>query len=270
MTSRAHSSSQTMRVNVKGPLSVVVQFIPMSPQFFPVSARRDRCRICSSHQARAAPPGAISCKILFLAANPSCAHLALDEEARDIEAKIRVAEHRDAIELKTRWAVRGDDLLQALNEDRPAVVHFSGHGSGPLGILMHDEAGGQKPVSAAALKRVFTALKNDIRVVLLSACHSKEQGLAIAEVIDCVIGMNNRISDDAARRFSASFYRALGFGRSVQNAFQQGLSAIALEDLADENVPVLLVRDGINADDVHLVRDKKKERRSGRPAKGRR
>lgn len=193
--------------------------------------------------------------VLFLAANPtSTQQLALDEEARDIEAKIRAAAHRDSLRLKTRWALRADDLLQALNEDQPAVVHFSGHGVGAAGIVLHNEAGGEYVVSSTALTRLFRALKDDIRVVVLSACFSSEQARTLTDVIDCVVGMRASINDRAARLFSASFYRALGFGRSVANAYEQGLAAIELEGLADVNVPELLVRHGVNAGSVFVVR----------------
>jgi CHAT domain-containing protein len=194
------------------------------------------------------------CKVLFLASNPSpTGHLALDEEARDIREKLRASEHRDAIALETRWAVRADDLLQALNEDRPTVVHFSGHGTGAPGIALHDGNGGSKLVTADALKRLFTALKDDIRVVVLNACHTGAQADAIVEVIDCVICMTDAVGDEAARKFAASFYRALGFGRNVKNAFEQGLVSIAMEGLRDASVPTLLVRPGVDAQDVHLL-----------------
>jgi hypothetical protein len=69
-------------------------------------------------------------KVLFLAANPAGTQpLKLDEEIRQITAKIRAAEFRDSLELVACWAVRPDDLLQALLEVKPHVVHFSGHGS---------------------------------------------------------------------------------------------------------------------------------------------
>jgi WD40 repeat protein len=193
-------------------------------------------------------------KIVFLAASPASGeHRALDREAREIAAKIRAAAHRDALAFETRWAVRPDDLLQALNEDRPAVVHFSGHGSGASGIALHDDVGGTKLVTADALQRLFTTLRDDIRLVVLNACYSHEQAGAVAEVIDCVIGMSDRIGDDAARAFAASFYRALGFGRSVQSAFDQGLAAIALEGLEAEHVPRLLARAGVDPGSVYIV-----------------
>jgi hypothetical protein len=192
--------------------------------------------------------------ILFLASNPrQTSQLALDEEARDIEAKIRAAEHRDALVLKTRWAVRFDDLLQSLNQDSPAVVHFSGHGAGAPGLVVHAESGGVQLVAAKTLRKLFTALKDNIRVVVLNACYANEQARAIVEVIDCVIGMNAPIGDQAARRFAAAFYRALGFGRSVKNAFEQGVLAIEGQGLGEEDIPVLLVRAGVDPETVFIV-----------------
>jgi hypothetical protein len=192
--------------------------------------------------------------ILFLAANPgSTDKLALDEEVRDIEAKIRAATYRDSLSLKTRWAVRADDLLHALNEDKPTVVHFSGHGAGQRGIVLHDDLGGELLVPGAALRRLFSAVKDDIRLVVLSACYSSDQAREIAGVIDCVVGMKQSIDDDAARKFSAAFYRAVGFGRSIANAFDQGLAALALEGLPDEDVPELFVRPGVDASHVLMV-----------------
>jgi hypothetical protein len=81
-------------------------------------------------------------KILFLAANPKASTpLRLDEEIRQIQEKIRAAEFRDSFELQSRWAVRPLDLLQAFNEVRPHVVHFSGHGTCKAELVLEDDAG---------------------------------------------------------------------------------------------------------------------------------
>src|SRR5262249_45142189 len=68
-------------------------------------------------------------KSLFLAANPARTYLALDEEVRAIDAKIRGAEHRDRLSLLPHLAVRLDDLSGILLRHKPHVVHFSGHGT---------------------------------------------------------------------------------------------------------------------------------------------
>src|SRR5262249_38171426 len=65
--------------------------------------------------------------------------------------------------------------------------------------------------------------------------------------------MNKAIGDRAAITFAASFYRALGFGRSVQEAFEQGKTALLLEGIAEECTPQLHVRKGIDASAIVLV-----------------
>jgi hypothetical protein len=192
-------------------------------------------------------------RILFLAANPAGSQLQLDVESRAIEQKIRSTDHRDSLELVTKWAVRPDDLLEYLNEYRPHVVHFSGHGTEEEQIILVDDSHRAIPVSSAALKQLFTTLKDNIRVVLLNACFSQDQAEAIVEVIDCAIGMKQEIGDEAAIAFAASFYRAVGYGHSVNDAFEQGKVALMLQGIPEETTPTLLVREGVDPDTLFLV-----------------
>ena len=189
-----------------------------------------------------------SIKVLFLAANPKqTSALALDEEIREITQKIRLSDARDTLKIISTWAVRPDDLLQYLNENKPQVVHFSGHGSSLGEIVLTDNNGNAKPVTSSALKALFSTLKDNIEIVLLNACYSKIQGQAINESIDFVIGMDAAIGDRTAIVFAASFYRALGFNRTVQEAFDQAKTAIMLEGVPEENTPILLVREGADS-----------------------
>lgn len=192
--------------------------------------------------------------ILFLAANPSgSTKLALDTECRAIREKIRSSDHPGSLEFRSEWAVRPDDLLQYLNEFRPHVVHFSGHGSPAEQLILHDSSDRPKPVSREALRALFGTLKDNIRLVVLNACFSRTQGDTIVEVVDTAVGMRQAIGDNAAIVFAASFYRALGFGRSVKEAFEQGIAALLLEGIPENNTPVLLCRNGVDPARVYLV-----------------
>lgn len=208
----------------------------------------------SSSFAQKLPNTIMKQKILFLAANPSgTTQLALDEECRQITEKIRAAAHRESLELITRWAVRPDDLLQHLNEHSPHVVHFSGHGTASEEIVLLDKDRNPKTVPAPALKQLFATLKDNIRVVVLNACFSKKQASAITEVVDCAIGMNKAIGDDAAIAFAAAFYQAIGFGRSVKGAFESGKSALMLEGIPEEKTPELICRMGVDPAAIVLI-----------------
>src|SRR3954464_4047080 len=192
-------------------------------------------------------------KVLFLAANPAGTQpLKLDEEVRQITAKVRASEHRDSLELITRWAVRPDDLMQALLEVKPHVVHFSGHGSSASELILLDDQGNAKPVSKAALVHLFRTLKDKVRIIVLNACYSRPQAEALAETIDCTVGMNRAIGDAAAIVFAASFYRALGFGRTVKEAFELGVAGLLVEGIPEDQTPELLTPPGVDAAGLHI------------------
>src|SRR5262249_24853488 len=57
----------------------------------------------------------------------------------------------------------------------------------------------------------------------------------------------------AAIKFAASFYGALAFGRSVRNAFEQGVARLSAEGIGETNTPELLTRAGGDASRVVLL-----------------
>lgn len=57
----------------------------------------------------------------------------------------------------------------------------------------------------------------------------------------------------AAIVFAASFYRAVGFGRTVQEAFDLAKVALLLEGIPEDKTPAMSVRAGVNAATMVLV-----------------
>ena len=192
--------------------------------------------------------------ILFLTANPlGTDRLALDEEARAIQAELERSCYRDEFELVTRWAARPLDVLRELRKLKPTVVHFRGHGChsefkrrrlgdelGYLdGGLFFQGPDGLQLVSMEALAQTFDAAGASVRLVVLSACYSDEQAAVLLAHADCVVGLSGSISDDAARNFAIGFYGGLGERASVAAAYRQGCAAISLEGLPDGERPRL-------------------------------
>lgn len=199
------------------------------------------------------PPERVT--VLFLAANPiDQKQLRLDEEVRAIGERIRMSDHRDAVRLESRWAVRPMDLLQAINECRPRVIHFSGHGSNQDEIVLLDDAGNSKPVTKAALVQTMSVCADDIHLVFFNTCYSRSQAVAVVEHVPAAIGMNTTIGDEAARIFAGAFYSAIGFGRTIENAFQQAKAALMLENIPEENTPELFISPALVGEDLYLVR----------------
>jgi len=189
-------------------------------------------------------------KVLFLAANPkdTDSPRRLGEEVRAIKEKLELSNLRDQFSVEQEWAVRVADLQGHLLHHRPHIVHFSGHGSKAGEIVLEDVKGQSRPVSPVALKRTFGVLKDNIRCVVLNACYSGVQAKGIAESIDCVVGMNRAIGDESAIAFAGSFYQGLGYGLSIQKAFDLGCGQIDLEGLGDEGVPKLSAGRGIKVE----------------------
>lgn len=182
-------------------------------------------------------------KILFLAANPrDTPMLLLDQEVRLIDEALRQAEYRDRFELIQHWAVRVSDLQSCLLRHNPRIVHFSGHGSAANEIVLETEAGVSQAVPSGALSRLFGLFKTRLRCVVLNACYTGEQAEAIAEQIDCVVGMSGAIEDQASLNFSAAFYQALAYGRDVRSAFDLGCLQIDLQGLAEGEKPQLIAK----------------------------
>ena len=183
-------------------------------------------------------------KILFLAANPQAtSQLSLDEEAKKIRQGLERSKWRDRFEIFTRWAVDPDELRRALLDIEPHIVHFSGHGTGADGLVLHPEEGKEKLASSEALANLFELFAGQIECVLLNACYSDVQAAAIHQQVDYVIGMTRAVGDRAAIKFAVGFYDALGAGRPYGMAYKFGCSAIDFEDVVQRMTPVLLARE---------------------------
>ena len=179
-------------------------------------------------------------KIVVLAANPlDTSRLRLGKEVAEIQEELQRANLRDRFEFVSHWAVRPKDIQRVLLDVEPNIVHFEGHGGDGDGLIFENEAGEHQFVSTQALSQLFELFANQIECVVLNACYSDTQAAAIYQHIDYVMGMGQAIGDKAAIQFAAGFYRALGAGRSYEEAYGFGCNAIALENIPEEQTPVL-------------------------------
>lgn len=178
--------------------------------------------------------------ILILAANPrGTSTLRLDEEVREIDLGLQRAKKRELFDLKQRWAIRVQDVYQALLDFKPQIVHFSGHGTGEDGLILEDETGNLRQVNTEALAKLFELFSSSVECIVLNACYSEVQAAAIVRHIPYVVGMNKAIGDKAAVKFATGFYNAIGSGESVEFAYKLGCNVIQLEGIPENLTPVL-------------------------------
>ncbi len=192
--------------------------------------------------------------VLFLASNPIDTHqLRLDEEARLIQEKIRLSEYRDSVQFESRWATRALDILQAINETNPTIVHFSGHGADTGELVLQNPDGTAKLVSVDAISTAMGTGSDTIRLIVFNACFSEMQAASVVEHIEAAIGTSDSIGDAAARTFAAQLYSSIGFGHSLKKAFDQAKAELLLEGIPGGDIPQIYCRPDVDLDDMILV-----------------
>lgn len=193
--------------------------------------------------------------VLMLNANPrNTSPARLDEEAREIRAKLREANLRDLIRLESLWAIRPGDILQGLNQYEPDIVHFSGHGTGDDEIVVESPTGDAQTISGRALVALFEESTTRPQAVVLNSCFTSRQAEKIARYVEITIGMSAPIGIEAAVVFSAAFYSALGYGKSYEVAFGQARTSLLLHGIEEDRTPALFFSDGTDPRDLTLVR----------------
>lgn len=192
--------------------------------------------------------------VLFMSSNPiDTQPLRLDEEARVIQEKIRLAQYRGSVNFESRWATRASDILQAINETNPTVVHFSGHGTNTGELILQNPDGSMKLVTKEAISQTMATASDTIRLIVFNTCFSQAQAESVVEHIEAAIGMSDSIGDEAARVFAAQLYSSIGFGCSLQISFNQAIAALLLEGIPEESTPRIYAMDGSELDEMILV-----------------
>lgn len=194
--------------------------------------------------------------VLYLTANPDRMHsLRVDAEVRQVQSAIRGSVYRDRINLEYRPAADLDSLIEGLNDHRPRIVHFSGHGYDG-GVAVDSAESRRRPartVSFELLARAFSATDEPPDVVVLSSCKSAGARKAFLPPAKLLIVMQKSVSDLAATAFAAKFYAAIAAGQSVKAAFAQGRIAIEQVSLNEAGTPELIVAAGADPSKVTLT-----------------
>ncbi len=189
-------------------------------------------------------------RILFLSANPwTTSRILVDEEAREIFERIQEGPYRDNFELHKHTAIRPIDLQRLLLMYQPHIVHFSGHGTKRQKIILGGTPGRGKTVDRQGLAEVFALYNHHVRLVVLNACFTNSQARSIAEVIDYSVGTGKGIGDKAGVAFAGAFYRALGFGKCIREAFESAKAELGLTKMPRTQGIELFVRNGTNEKD---------------------
>jgi hypothetical protein len=182
-------------------------------------------------------------RVLFLAASPwDKDRIGFDAEYRKIKQTLRQSNLREKFEFELSLSVKIEDIQQEIIQFKPHVIHFSGHGKdGALAFSNAEE--NIEWIDIETLRGLFEIIATHVECVVLNACYSETQAEIIAEHIDFVIGMEIKIGDVAAEKFSTGFYTAMFNGDDYETAYKQGKEAIRLAGLENQvDIPKLKIR----------------------------
>jgi len=195
-------------------------------------------------------------RVLVVFANPRGTDaLRLGEEDRALTESIRLSKHRDHVVLTKCHAATVHDLSRALLDDDYDFVHISGHGT-RTGLVLEKEDGSRYVVPQSGLADLFAAYvppQGKLRCVVLNACYSVSTGTLASLGVPATIAMEGPISDTAAIEFSRGFYDALGAGKDVRFAYDEGCRRVKLSAPGARFVAKFLGPD--DADAEELVQD---------------
>lgn len=212
-------------------------------------------------------------RVLYLTANPEATErtsvlpdgtvlnegywLRTDAEVRNVKKMLRSAKYRDLVEVEHLTAASMEDLLQGINDHRPHVVHFSGHGGG-RGLLFDNGSAAApegRDMTFELLAKTLGATDTPPMLLVLNACDTLDGADIIHPSVPIVIAMADSIADAAASVFAGQFYAAIASGQSVEAALNQARVSMEMAGFVDDAaLPQFSVRDGVETASTVLVK----------------
>lgn len=150
--------------------------------------------------------------VLFICACPTDKNpLAFLKEFSRIKKALRQSLDRNNYDLEIEGSVRNADLFELLNDYRPEYLHISLHSSLKNGLYFEDDAGNLSVMPVEEFKSIMElfAQVHKPAAIILSACNSKNHGLAIRNTFDHVIATETVLPETAGIIYASRFYTTL-------------------------------------------------------------
>ncbi len=197
-----------------------------------------------------------SVRIAFLTTNPSRASsLRTDIEARDVHQAVLKSANRDLVEIRHLPAARVSDLLDALNEFKPNIIHFSGHGGEETLVFDNqfaDEDGGIE-IDFELVNKIVSATVQPPDLLVFNACDTLDGAEIFLETVSTVVAMASAINDAAACFFSVQFYSAIASGQSIAAALEQGKVVLEVAGMKDSELPSIICAENIDPNSIKFI-----------------
>jgi len=172
-----------------------------------------------------------------------------------VQEAVRGSIYRGHIHLVSAPAADEKSILNGINDHRPQIVHFSGHGD--QGGIWVDDGKVNKSIGREMkfdlLADTLKATNSPPTLLVLNSCDSLQQAGVLLGAAKVVVGMSDSISDIGAATFAAQFYAAIASAQPISVALEQGVLAMKFGALSDAHLPSIIHRTGIDPKKLVLV-----------------
>ena len=187
--------------------------------------------------------------VLYLTSSPDPDNpVRVDAEVRRVQEAIRASKYSENVTVHFRPAADLNSLIDGLNDHRPQIVHFSGHGNEDEILTDSGEVGKDsgKILTFDLLAKALAATDSPPEVIVLNSCKSSPAKKSLLPNANIIVTMTTSISDIAASAFAPRFYAAIAAGQSVKAAFEQGKVAVEAVSISEANTPELHCAPSVN------------------------
>lgn len=172
----------------------------------------------SANHGNASPPSvtAQNLFILLVVISTNEELLSTDIEVRGIFSSIQGSLLRSRIEVERLdcESLTDPSLYKTISEKKPGAVYITG----PQECLPKS--------SQEDIAKYFSSHNSSVNCVFINVANSSNFARTLVRSVPMAIGMNGDRSVDFCTDFSSAFYEAIGFGRSVGNAFSVALASL--------------------------------------------
>lgn len=180
--------------------------------------------------------------VLVLNATPDDqGRLRADKEGALLERQLEMVKNRERdLHVVQKFAVRLKDIQKELLNNRPKILHFSGHGD--EGVLIFEKDDGTTAELNGDVLADILEVYGDLECLILHACYTENVARACAKHVRVVVGSTGSINDETAPKFTYAFYQALANGRPYENAFKAGQVEVKTVNAEDARCYKLFIR----------------------------
>ena len=148
--------------------------------------------------------------ILVLAASPeNLGDPKENPEINIIRHALQTADRHQDYRIEISAGVTVSKIIQELVTYKPFIIHYIGH-SGAKGLYIEQGNNHQvKLLTNDELDTIFKSLSGSAQCVILNSCNSDTQAQVIHRYVTTVIGSNEVVFGDSARKYAGGFYSAL-------------------------------------------------------------